>query len=258
MDAEEVERQGRFDEIEPAFHALLRESLDPRGPDSLDELVDTMGLPPGSRVVDVGCGRGDHAVDLARRHGFDVLAIDPFDRFAIEPPERGSVEFRLAPAEAIPADDGSVDLAYCRDSFMFVDLDRAMAELRRVLRPGGRGLLYLVVTGPSMTDAEAAPLHEALGGRDLRPSEIEEALTTAGFVIDETVDFGGEWGERAQEREGKAGERLLFASRLLRRPQRYIDGFGEDNYRIMLNDCLWHVYRMIGKLAGYAVVFTRP
>jgi hypothetical protein len=39
--------------------------------------------------------------------------------------------------------------------------------------------------------------------------------------------------------------------------QRFIDRFGEANYRIMLGDCLWHVYRMIGKLYGVAFVFTR-
>ena len=33
---------------------------------------------------------------------------------------------------------------------------------------------------------------------------------------------------------------------MLRSPDRYIDRFGEANYKIMLGDCFWHVYRMIG------------
>jgi len=36
-----------------------------------------------------------------------------------------------------------------------------------------------------------------------------------------------------------------------------VDEFGESNYRIMLGDALWHVYRMIGKLHGAAFGFDR-
>ena len=46
------------------------------------------------------------------------------------------------------------------------------------------------------------------------------------------------------------------AARLLRDPDRYVAEFGEANYQVMLGDCLWHVYRMIGKLTGVALVFA--
>jgi hypothetical protein len=36
-----------------------------------------------------------------------------------------------------------------------------------------------------------------------------------------------------------------------------ISQFGRDNYDIMLGDCLWHVYRLIGKLTGYTCTFTK-
>ena len=67
-----------------------------------------------------------------------------------------------------------------------------------------------------------------------------------------------EWGEYAQERTGAAGRRLVHAARLLRSRDRYIDEFGEAAYRVMLGDCLWHVYRMIGKLHGVAFLITKP
>jgi hypothetical protein len=57
-----------------------------------------------------------------------------------------------------------------------------------------------------------------------------------------------EWGEWAEERAGKGGQRLLYASRLLRDPQRYVARYGQAAYELMLGDCLWHVYGMIGKL----------
>ncbi len=46
-------------------------------------------------------------------------------------------------------------------------------------------------------------------------------------------------------------------ARLLRAPDRFIERFGQAAYDIMLADCLWHVYRMIGKLSGRVYVLSR-
>ena len=72
------------------------------------------------------------------------------------------------------------------------------------------------------------------------------------------VVLGSEWGEHAEESEGKPGKRLLWAARLLREPERYVEQFGRENYEIMLGDCLWHVYAMIGKLERRVYALTRP
>lgn len=72
-----------FDEVEDEFHRVMEVSLNPRGPESLYDLVASLELPPGSVVVDVGCGRGEQAVELAERFGFDVLGIDPVPRYDI-------------------------------------------------------------------------------------------------------------------------------------------------------------------------------
>ena len=254
-----------FDEIEPQFHAALDESLDPRGPDSLYDLVAELGLGPEAAVVDVGCGRGRQSAELARRFGFNVLGVDPVDRHGLveseladEPLSPGSVRFAVGSLERVPAADSSVDLIFCRESIMFADLDAAAAEFHRVLRNGGRGLVYLVLSGPLMSEPEAEHFARLMRGRTLQATEIDAALERNGLVIDQRVDDGGEWGERSQERDGTPAQRLLFASRLLRQPDRYIGQFGRDNYDIMLGDCLWHVYRMIGRLTGYACTFTRP
>ena len=63
---------------------------------------------------------------------------------------------------------------------------------------------------------------------------------------------GLEWGEHAQAHSGKPGRRLLHLARLLREPDRY--RFGAQAYEIMLGDCLWHVYRLLGKTGGVYVL----
>ena len=65
-----------------------------------------------------------------------------------------------------------------------------------------------------------------------------------------------EWGEWRQEHEGEPGRRLLHAARLLREPERYAERFGERACELMLADCLWHVYAMIGKLERRIYLLT--
>lgn len=252
-----------FDAIEPQFRAALSETADPRGPEALFDLVAELQLPAGASVVDVGCGRGRQSVELANRFGFHVLGIDPVNRrqpversLESSPLEAGTVRFAEGTAEKIPASDASVDFIYCRDSIMFADIDAAAIEFRRVLRRNAVGLVYLVLDGPLMTEDEAKQFAKLMRGRSLRPADIETALERGGLEVTRRVDYGGEWGERSQEDEGIPGQRLLFASRLLRQRERFITQFGQDNFDIMLGDCLWHAYRLMGKLAGYACTFA--
>jgi len=257
-----------FERVEADFRQVLDGSLHPRGPAALFDVLGALDAPPAGVAVDVGCGEGGDAVELARRFGLRVHGVDPvphhLERATAAAAAAGlsaAVAFRVGTAEALPLPDGSVDLVWCKEVLMFADLDRAAAEFARVLRPHGAGCVYQVLTGPRMSDAEARQFWEVdLGygpARSLRPADVEAALAAAGLALRRRIDFASEWGEAAQEQTGAGGRRLLHAARLLRRPQRYIDAFGATAYRIMLGDCLWHVYRMIGKLNGVAFLFTK-
>ena len=50
------------------------------------------------------------------------------------------------------------------------------------------------------------------------------------------------------ERRPSASRKLLHASRLRRNRVSYLERYGQAAYDMMLGDCLWHVYAMIGKL----------
>jgi SAM-dependent methyltransferase len=255
-----------FSAVEEGFGRCLDESLAPRGRESLYGLVESVKLAPGGVAVDVGCGSGRDAVELARRFGLSVHGVDPrsanLDRardLALAADLDQAVELHLGKAEALPLPSKSCDLVWCKEVISFTDLDLAIGEFGRVLRPDGVGILYQVLIGPAMSDEEAAWFVRGSDFgpcRALRPKEVESAFARAGLAVRERVDYASEWGEAAQERDGGAGRRLIHVARLLRQPERYVERFGETSYRIMLGDCLWHVYRMIGKLWGVAFVFA--
>lgn len=130
-----------YPRIEEEFEELLDESLDPRGPEQLVDLVAAMGLPGGAVVLDVGCGEGRHSIGLARRFGYSVVGLDPVPRHVeVARAAAGSAEvsFLLGTAERIPVRDATADLVWCRDVLVHVaDLGQAYREFRRVLKPGG-------------------------------------------------------------------------------------------------------------------------
>jgi len=242
-----------YPRVEEEFQAALEESLQPRGPEMMYELVAGLELMPGASALDVGCGEGDHTIELASRFGLDMLGIDPVARhISLARMARPGAGFELGRAEALPVEDHSVDLVWCKDVLVHVsDLDRAYAEFRRVLRPGGKALVYQMFGTPLLEEREAAWLWSTMGvvPSSADPRRTEEAVAAAGLTVEQRIELGSEWGEYFEERRGMPGRKLLYAARLLRAPESYVAKWGQGNYDIMLGDCLWHIYRMIGKLS---------
>src|SRR5262249_24700464 len=134
------------------------------------------------------------------------------------------------------------------------------AEMARVLRPEGRALVYRTFGTERLASAEAEGLWTTVGG--VPTSAVREgadaAVAAAGPPGPRPLRVGGGGGGGAQEETGRAGGRLLHASRLLRDPERYVERFVRWAYEIMLGDCLWHVYGMIGKLEHRVDVLSKP
>ena len=103
-------------------------------------------IPPGSKVLDVGCGTGDMAARLAER-GYEVWGVDiaePMIRYASH--RHKSCRFRVGDAESIPFEDDTFDAVVCLGVIEYLADDApALSEIRRVLKPGGSA----VVSTPS-------------------------------------------------------------------------------------------------------------
>lgn len=106
--------------------------------------VSELNLPPGARarVLDVGCGTGAN-LEMLARFG-DAEGVDISDDALAFCRERGLARVRHGAAESLPYPDAQFDLVTALDVVEHLDDDRAgLAEMRRVLKPGGRALLFV-------------------------------------------------------------------------------------------------------------------
>jgi len=110
--------------------------------------LEAMALRTGESVLDIGCGPGYLTADIAHAIGVRgrIVAIDTSQpmldiarsRCAAYP----QVELKLADAARLPCEDASIDAAAAVQVYLFVDeLDAAVRELARVLRPGARAVI---------------------------------------------------------------------------------------------------------------------
>jgi SAM-dependent methyltransferase len=150
---------------------------------------------PGERVLDVGCGPGFYCAELAGEIGPSghVVGLDGSPAMLAlaerRCADRPNVELHEADATALPVPDGGFDAALSVQVLEYVpDVDRALAELSRALRPGGRVVVWDI-------DWATLSLHgdEALGAAVLRawdehlahrslPRTLAPRLRAAGFT----------------------------------------------------------------------------
>ncbi len=103
-------------------------------------------VPPAAQVLEIAPGPGFLSIELARR-GLNVRAVDISKTFVDivqrnAAAEGATVDIQQGNASALPLPDACVDFVVCRAAFKnFTEPVKAMAEMRRVLRPGGTALL---------------------------------------------------------------------------------------------------------------------
>jgi demethylmenaquinone methyltransferase / 2-methoxy-6-polyprenyl-1,4-benzoquinol methylase len=136
-----------FDRISPVYDAMNRTmtlGLDQRWRRAAAEAA----VRPGDRVLDACCGTGDLAV-AAKAAGGSVTGLDFSGRMLERARAKsGEIEWVQGDLLALPFDDAVFDAATVGFGVRNLDdLERGLAELRRVLRPGGR-LAILEITRP--------------------------------------------------------------------------------------------------------------
>jgi SAM-dependent methyltransferase len=129
--------------------------IDARGAAVTEAMLDAVAPRPGERVLELACGPGGVGLAAAGRVGpeGEVVVSDVAPEMVAIARERarerglGHVRAAVLDLEAIAEPDARYDVVVCREGLMFAaDPARAAAEVRRVLRPGGRAAI--AVWGP--------------------------------------------------------------------------------------------------------------
>ena len=205
--------------------------------------ADFVGLQPGHRSLDVGCGPGALTAELVERVGAAaVSAVDPSPSFVAACRQRHpGVDVRQGGGEDLDFPDAVFDRVMAQLVLHFVDDGEQVArEFQRVLRPAGVAAACVWDLGEGMEllrafyDAAAAVRQDAPDERHLRfgrPGEIAELLDGAGFgdvreatltVDSEYPDFDELWASML----GGAGPVGAYCTRL------------DDEHRAALHDQL--------------------
>ncbi len=172
-------------------------------------LVDRLNPGPDDTVLDIGCGGGAPTVQLARSRGSRVVGVS----ISAKDVERGraraasaglsdQVTFEMADALTLPFEDESFDHVISIECLSHIgDRVGALAEIRRVLRPGGR----VVLTDFSMYPEYIAGLDAAMKAWTIRAlkhfnelwrnsppvvvSDYPDYVREAGLLLDEIIDI---------------------------------------------------------------------
>ncbi len=156
-------------------------------------------LRPGLRVLDFGCGPGTISVGLAKAvdpgelHGVDMEGSQiELARSVAESQGRENAVFHVADVTDMPFEDGFFDVAHCHNVLMHIpDTGAVLAEVKRVLKPGGVIGCREMICGSSFTHPDFGVIRDAwdmfedlLAADDGHPQvgkELKGHILAAGF-----------------------------------------------------------------------------
>jgi len=235
--------------------SLLDRSLAPRSWTFLFDVATEAGISRNSVVADIGCGRGNHCVELGKRFDCRAIGIDivlPPLRSGLLDQDRGpGIEFVQGDIEQLPIRTSSVDFVWCRDMLVHVrDVRSGIGECSRILRNHGKMLAWITVETDLMEPREAERLYAPLGveASSMSKRGLEAAFAHAGLVVLRTEMLGSELMEFYEERDGRASRELMRLTRMRRMRESLRAQWGSVKYDSTYALYQWVIYLLLGKL----------
>ena len=215
----------------PAVRWLLGGELHPGGERITRRSLELIGIRHGDRLLDVASGIGTSAMLAAREYGCLVAGVEYGEDAVVDAQRaadaaglRDRVGFIAGDAEALPFADGRFDAVLCECSLCtFGGKHRALAEIRRVLRPGGRLALSDVVVDRSRLALKLDGVLAAMAciGEALSRRGYEELIASAGLSatgVESCDEEAAALAERVQDR--LRGARVMGLDRIEGSPVR--------------------------------------
>jgi arsenite methyltransferase len=155
--------------------------------------VEWLSIPPGGTALDVGSGPGNVTASLARAAGPGGLALgvdisEPMLKRAVRAESGPQVGFIRADAQRLPLRDNTVDAVVSLAVLQLIpDPAAALAEMARVLRPGGRLAIMVPTAGSTARFWRKLP---NAGAQVFDDDEIGDVLEDNGFASVRVRNFG--------------------------------------------------------------------
>jgi ubiquinone/menaquinone biosynthesis C-methylase UbiE len=162
-------------------------------------LIDLIAPQPGEAILDIGCGAGSLDRQLAQRLGaanpITAIDVNPFwlreaEALAAEDGLAGMIRFVPGNAEAVPFPDNSFDAVFSVTVLEECDADRAIAEMMRVARPGGRIGIVVRATDlpqwwnldlPEALRRKVTPPPQSVAAKGVADASLYRRMTRAGL-----------------------------------------------------------------------------
>ncbi|OIO54319.1 hypothetical protein AUJ46_03185 [Candidatus Peregrinibacteria bacterium CG1_02_54_53] len=161
----------------------------------------------GMAVLDIGCGNGITAIELARRFSVTVTGIDNAEKMvsaaeelAAKETRKGKTSFRVGDATRLPVDAGIFDVIYTERTLINLSdgqmQEKAIANITRLLAPGGK---YLMCENSTQGLKRINDLRIQLGLKEIQPpwhncyidDEAMRKLVLPGITLECVEDFSG-------------------------------------------------------------------
>jgi SAM-dependent methyltransferase len=173
-----------------------QEYMTPGAAETVAIIAETVRPDESTTLLDVASGKGEAASTLASQFGCRVVAVEPYDAFVhISAAKfwffnlRDLVSLLRADGKRLPLRDAAIDAAYCIGAPSIVGLEPALAEMTRVVRPGGHVIVSDIVwrEKPGPLGAEWRWL---AGAPQVTAEEYAAAIEAAGLRVDRTNVHG--------------------------------------------------------------------
>jgi ubiquinone/menaquinone biosynthesis C-methylase UbiE len=199
-------------------------SLHPGGLELTRELAGLCHIQKGAKVLDVASGTGETACFLAERFAARVYGVDHSDHMILRAEAKArtkglEVKFSRGEAANLPFGDAEFDAAICECTLCFLEKERVLGEMVRVVRPGGCVGMHDLCWQEGAPDGLKRTLAEI---EDEEPETLagwRGLFSQAGLVQIHAVDKSEEmslWIQEARKQLGLTGQ-LILALKIVRR-----------------------------------------
>ena len=167
----------------------------------MQKVAKKLDLQPGAKVLDVGCGEGSTSLYFAQKYGYKMSGIDLLDESIVRARKKickdkdPGIRFDIGSYMKLPYKTGTFDGVFALESLYHAqDLDKAVSELKRVLKPGGKLVIADYTVTKNSNKASLLIQHgaHASAGRGLVQSphgSYQKRLRNAGFENVAYVDL---------------------------------------------------------------------